>query len=303
MKIAVIGAGALGTLLGGLLADAGEDVHLLHHRESYVDAVNDEGVRIERDGRSRVVEVPATTDAADVGPADLGLVLVRSYQTREALAEHAACISPETRLLTFQNGLTNYEVLGSVVGEERALAGLTYQGADLQAPGVVRHTNAGETILGGPDGAFAERVRDTFEAAGIEVEVVEDPRAHVWDKQLVSIAFKPLAALTRLHNGPMVHDEALRELMEHLVAEAQAVAEARGIELFTEDPVAKVRRIGEANPDHRSSMLQDVAAGRKTEIDEVNGAVVEYGREAGIPTPYNAALTALVSGLERSYLD
>jgi 2-dehydropantoate 2-reductase len=302
MRIAVIGAGALGTLLGGLLAVAGEDVHLLHHRERYVDAVNDEGVRIERDGRSRTVTIPATTDAADVGPVDLGLVLVRSYQTREALAEHAACIGPETRLLTLQNGLGNDEMLRSVVGEERTLSGLTYQGADLASPGVVRHTNVGETVLG-PAGEFAERVRDRFEAAGVEVRVVEDPRPYVWDKQFVSIAFKPLAALTRLTNGPMVRDEALRELVGHLVGEARAVAEARGVELLTEDPVGKVREIGEANPDHRSSMLQDVAAGRKTEIDEVNGAVVAYGHEAGVPVPYNAAMTALVRGLERSYLD
>lgn len=307
MKVAVIGAGALGTLLGGLLADAGQDVHLLHHDPAVAAEIEREGVHVEGNTLPQEplsLDLPVTTDATVGGPADLGLVTVRSYQTRDALEEHAACIGPETRLLTFQNGLSTYETLREIVGD-RALGGYALQGASIESPGRVRHTNSGPVRFGGPDRAFARKVADAFAACGFDdVTVVDDPIPHIWDKQLTSsLSFKPIAALTRLVNGPMVADDALVAVMEALTAEAQAVAEARGIPLLTEDPVARVVELGRNNPDHPSSMFQDVRAGRKTEIDELNGAVVDYAREAGVNAPVNELLTALVRGLERSYLD
>ena len=303
MKIAVIGAGALGTLLGGLLAAGDDEVWLLHHRESVATAIEADGVRIE-DVDGTVTErrgVRATTDAADVGEADLAIVVVRSYQTIAAVTEHDACIGAETRVLSLQNGLANHHRLREHLGPEHTLNGVAYTGASLSAPGRVVRTSRGRVVFGGPDGTFAARVAETFEAAGIEAEVVADPFVPIWRKQLFGGAIKPVAALTRLPNRELVAAEGTVHVMEQLVMEAGGVAEARGVAV---DPEAVFDDLAAALADstHTSSMLQDVEAGRRTEVDDVNGAVVDLAAEAGIDVPYNRMATALVRGLERGYL-
>lgn len=304
MEIAIIGAGSLGTLFGGALARSGDAVWLVHHDPAVARTLEDEGIRIESDefpsdGR---IEVDATADSSEIGHVDLVLVLVKTYQTRTALADHAACIGPRTRVLTLQNGLGLDRTLAEFVPEERILAGVTYQGANLRSTGVVEHTNAGETVFGGADEAFARRVADRFRAAGFDdVTAVADPRPHIWDKQLVSVAFKPVAALTRLPNGDLVANDGVAALMERLVAEADRVARARGVDVPTDDPFERVLSLGRAAPTHRSSMLQDVDAGRRTEIMAANGAIVSLAEQEGIDVPYNAAVTSLVRGLELSY--
>lgn len=302
MKVAIIGAGALGTLYGGLLAADGHDVWLLHHRADAAATIDEEGVVIEGvDGETRRVVVRATVDAAAVGPADLAVVLVKAHQTLSAVEQHAACIGPETRVLSLQNGVTNHYRLRDHVGADRTLNGVVNQGAVPLGPGHVRRSSEGLTELGGPDREFAERVAETFDSAGLETTVVDDPFDAIWKKQLVGGALKPLAALTRLTNGALVADDGLAETMLRLMEETAAVAATEGHDLDARATHADlVERM--AGSEHRSSMLQDVEAGRKTEIEDVNGAVVELGREAGVDVPYNELATRLVRGLERSYL-
>lgn len=303
MRIAVIGAGALGSLFGGLLAADGNDVWLFHHREEYVAALEERGVSIEEpEGRTRQVDVRSTHDAAEVGPVDLALVLVKAHQTVPAVRQHGACIGPETRVLSLQNGLTNHHRLREHVGAEGTLHGVTFQGATLDGPGRVKRTATGPAMFGGADAGFAEQVGDVFEAAGIEARVVADPFRYVWEKQLWGVAIKPLAALTRLPNRQLVADGELSGLMYRLMREAAAVADARGVTL---DVDAEYETLTSALTDseHTSSMLQDVEAGRRTEIDDVNGAIVELGATEGVDVPYNEVVTSLVRGLERGYLD
>ena len=302
MKVAVIGAGALGSLYGGLLAADGHDVWLLHHREEAAAAIDDDGVVIEGvDGETRHVDVRATVDASEVGPVDLELVLVKAHQTLPAVEQHAACIGPETRVLSLQNGVTNHYRLRDHAGAERTLNGVVNQGAMLVGPGHVRRSSEGLTELGGPDRAFAERVANAFESAGLATALVEDPFDAIWQKQLVGGALKPLAALTRLTNGAMVADDGLAETMRDLMDETAAVAATKGHDPDAEATHADLM-MRMAGSDHRSSMLQDVEASRRTEIEDVNGAVVELGREAGVEAPYNELATRLVKGLERGYL-
>ncbi|MEA5409472.1 2-dehydropantoate 2-reductase N-terminal domain-containing protein [Haloarculaceae archaeon H-GB2-1] len=154
MKVAVIGPGSLGTLYGGLLADAGHEVWLCHYRDAYVEAVERDGVRIESDILDRSVveaDVRATTDASEAGHVDLAFVLVKAHQTRDALARHEGCIGPDTTVLSLQNGLLNERILSDIVGPERVLTGITYQGGDRGDPGRVEHTYTGETRFGGED--------------------------------------------------------------------------------------------------------------------------------------------------------
>ena len=305
MNIAILGAGALGTLFGGVLAHAGETVWLVHHDAATAHVLDDDGVEVDSEavpieGR---IDINATADASDVGEVDLVLVLTKTYQTRAALTQHEACIGSETRVLTLQNGLTVDQTLAEFVPEDRVLAGVTYQGATRHGTGVVEHTNTGKTVFGGADEAFAEQFASTLSDAGFDdVSAVADPRPEIWDKQLVSGAFKPTAALTRLPNGALVEHDAIASMMEHLVSEAEAVAEARGVTIPTDDPFERVKRIGTSNPTHKSSMLQDVEAQQQTEIMEANGAIAALAAEEGIDAPYNTAATALVRGLEQSYL-
>lgn len=303
MRVAVIGAGALGCLFGARLAADGHEVSLLHHRLDYVDAVNADGVRIESevdDLSSLDLDVPATTDAGTVGAVDLALIFVKAHATEAALEQHAACIGDETAVLSLQNGLRHDEILRDVVGRDRALAGTTYQGGVLEAPGHVVQTAAGPSTFGGADRAAAERIAAAFESAGLPAEIVDDPERAIWEKQLLSIGIKPMAALTRLTNDEVVATAERRELMRQLVTEAVAVAEARGVDLPDRDHAEGVIDICRGT-DHYSSTLQDVFAERKTEIDEINGAVVEMADEYGIEVPANRITTTLVRGLEASY--
>lgn len=301
--IAVVGAGALGTLFGAYLARAGSEVHLLHHDPAYAATLDGDVEVRERDGDDWTTRVTATADPEAVGVADVVIVLVRSYQTRDAVADYDVCLDSSTRVLTLQNGLTPYETLRDIVGEDRLLAGTTYQGAVLESPGVVFHTASGPTTFGGPDRAVAERVAGAFRTADIQpVTVVDDPLPVLWEKQLTSGAIKPLAALTGRSNGSLVADPEMRAVMRRTVDEIRAVAEAADVTLPEGDTVAELRETL-ADSQHRSSMLQDVAAERRTEIDAVNGAVVDHATTLDVEVPYNRLLTSLVHGLERRYLD
>jgi 2-dehydropantoate 2-reductase len=306
VQVAVIGAGALGCLFGGRLAADGHDVTLLHYRQDYVDVIIDRGLRIESDlddTETVEVSVPATTDATAVGHVDLALVFVKAHQTETALEQHAACIGPETTVLSLQNGLGHYEALCDHVGEERALAGVTYQGAVIAEPGLLEHTSNGTSTFGGVDGKATACVAATLSDAGFPVETTGDPRVSIWRKQLISLPIKPLAALTRLPNGQLAADEELVDLMDRIVTEAEAVAAARGIDLSDEDFLNTVLHTCEESAGHRSSMLQDVLAGQKTEIGAVNGAIADIAREENVDVPANELVTRLVRGLEQSYLD
>jgi len=302
LRIAVIGAGALGTLIGAHLARSGADIELFHHDPAYA-AELDGAVTVRRgDGDDWSTEVAASTDPTSIGVVDMAIVTVRSYQTRQAVTDHQACFDSTTRALTLQNGLAPYEALREMIGAERLLAGVTYQGVILEKPGVVKHTAAGPTTFGGPDRAFAERTACCFRDGGFEpISVVDDPEPILWEKQLVSGAIKPLAAITRRTNAELLNDPKMQDVMRQVIDEIKDVAEAADIEVTQEDIVAQLyRSLSDSN--HRSSMLQDIEAKRRTEIEAINGAIVNRAEAVDVDVPYNRLLTALVHGLERSYL-
>lgn len=303
MKTAIIGAGAMGTLFGGLLANDGNDVWLIHHRDSYAREIDDAGITIlGPSGEASRTQVQATADAATVGHVELAIILVRSYQTMSAVREHESCIGPDTRVLSLQNGLTNHEWLKSHFGSRRTLSGVTYQAATVEGPGRVTHTNSGRTIVGGSDTEFMERVRQTFERAGINVTVVKDPAPALWKKQLWGAALKPVSALTGLRIGELVRHDEIATVLQKLILEAATVAEAHGVDIDAQTEFETMVDDLSAST-HRSSMLQDIETDRRTEIDEINGAIVELGDDAGIDVSYNRVMTALVHGLERRKAD
>ncbi len=303
MKIAMIGAGAMGSLFGALLAEAGETVTLLDIREDHVDAINTHGLTIEKDGHRRTVHIPTTTDAGQIDPVDLAIVFVKSTHTDIASQTAARLAGDSGRVLTLQNGMGNADILSDALDPERVIAGTTSHGATFLGPGAIRHAGAGETVIGpwtAAGMAGAETVAGVFNQACITTRVVVDVHAVLWAKLFVNIGINAITALTGIKNGQMLDLEQTRELAREAVNEAMAVAQAQGIAIQG-DPVANVYRIAEATGPNRSSMGQDVDQRRLTEISAINGFIVRRAKDAGIAVPVNQTLTALVETLQAHY--
>lgn len=301
MRIAVVGAGAMGCLYGGHLAETGVDVSLVDIWREHVDAINEKGLHMTGVSGDRVVHVPATTDPESVGKVDLMLLFVKSYDTAQAMRDSGSLIGDDTYVLTLQNGLGNLEAITETVGAGRVLGGMTSHGSTLVGPGEIRHAGVGPTVIGTLDEgsrSMVEKIAETFNDAGLQTRVGGDVRSDIWGKVLVNLGINALTALTGLRNGQLLEIPELRLLMRLAVEEGMMVAEADGVDLGPLDHLAHVYEVAEATGANRSSMLQDVDRRRRTEIDALNGAVVRLGEKLGVKTPVNRALTALVKGLE-----
>jgi len=300
LRIGVMGAGAIGSLFGGLLAESGLDVTLVTRRVEHVDAVNRGGLRLTGVSGERAVRVRATASPWEAGPKDLVILAVKSYDTEGALRDMLPMLGQRTTALTVQNGLGNVEKMASALGSERVLGGCTAHGATYMAPGEIRHAGRGPTTIGELDGTVTERVQsvaEVFTGAGIETSATRDIQGAIWVKLLVNMGINPLTAATGLRNGELLELEELRSVMASCVLEGWGVAKTIGIDLET-NPVEEVFRVAEATAANRSSMLQDVERGVRTEIDFINGAVSALGRMHSVKTPVNDALVAVVKGLE-----
>jgi 2-dehydropantoate 2-reductase len=302
MRVVVQGAGSLGSLVGGLLATTDADVTLLGRSNSHLDAVDRDGLRVQRpDGSEAVTDLRVTTDPGVVADADLVVVCVKAYDTADA-ASDVASHREGADVLTLQNGLGNAETLAEHVPTESVLAGTTSHGAVLESPGVVRHAGRGDTTIGrwrsGNDAAV-ERVASLFSAAGIGTAVTEDPERAVWAKVLVNAGINAATALARVDNGSLVDCESGERVLERAVTEGTAVARAEGVSV-PEDAVERARTVAEETASNTSSMRQDVEAGSRTEIEALNGELARRAREHGVDAPVNETLTDLIRLAERA---
>jgi len=301
----VVGPGALGCLFAGLLALADHDVCLLGRRAAQADAISRNGLIVERDGVARRATVRAGIDAALLGPVDLAIVLVKATDTAAAAPSLPALLGSNGVALSLQNGLGNLDALTAVLGTERVLGGVSSQGATLLGDGHIRHAGFGPTSLAEASGhpsARAEAIAHLLDAAGLPTGAYADPRPLIWGKLIANAAINPLGAILRCQNGETVDRPDARTLFHALAREAGAVAAALGITLPFDDPAAHAESIARVTYANRNSMLQDVEAGRRTEIDAINGAVARLGAEHGVPTPVNATVAGLVCALEQGYL-
>lgn len=301
MHIAVIGSGAMGSLFGGHLAEAGLRVTLIDRGPEHVDAMNEDGLVIETpEGRRRVVDVHATTSPASVADVDLLVVFVKSPDTAQAIAD-AAPMLDGADVLTLQNGLGNPEALTAVVDEHQVIAGVTAHGSTELGPGHIRHAGRGPTTIGRYFVDADERVHEiaaTFTDAGIETTVSPTIIEAIREKVVVNVGINAATALARVRNGRLVESDHGRRLLSRAVDEAAAVTAAEGVAV-RDDIVDHVVEIAMRTGENRSSMRQDIEAGRRTEIESLNGAIVRRGRDHGIETPVNRTLTDLVRLAER----
>ena len=312
MKIVVLGAGALGCAIGGTLSMAGNEVWLVNRDAQHVDVMNRAGLTM-RSGSGaevadRVVQVKAATHASGIdmasGPVELIIVLVKSFHTREVIESAGAIISQNTVVLSLQNGVGHEDVLAAAVGPQRVMAGKTYVGGVLLAPGhVMAGTQGKETIIGELSGQItprALRVSEIFNAAGLATTLSQNIRATIWEKLFVNVATGALSGITRLNYGHLYEVPEVQACAIAAVAEAMAVARAAGIAITTTDPRAPWLKAAAGLPfEFKASMLQSLENGSVTEIDFVNGAVVAMGQKHGVPTPVNQTLVACMKGVER----
>lgn len=304
MRICILGAGALGCAIGAALGEAGSDVWLVSRSQAHVEAMRRDGLALVTPQGERRVVVKAATTCAEVGTVDLVIVLVKSFHTREAIAGAAPLVGAHTVLLSLQNGLGHEDVLAECVGRQRVLAGKTYVGGVLLAPGRIIATTAGkQTLIGELDGAISERalaIAAEFNRAGLATSVSDNIVGTMWDKLLVNVSTGALSAITRLPYGALYAVPEVKAAAIAAVAEAMAVANAAGVKLSFSDPEQPWIRAAEGlPPEFKASMLQSLEKGSVTEIDFVNGAVVRWGERHRIPTPVNAALVACVKGIEK----
>jgi len=289
MEIVVFGAGSLGSLLGGLLAR--EHAVTLVGRDPHVETITGSGLRISN-GIDVAVEPAATTDATNLS-AELAVVTVKAYDTERA-AKTLATGSFDAAL-SLQNGLGNEATLANALDCE-VLAGTATYGARLIESGHVECTGVGEIVLGAPSGGAstqAERAAGAFRDADVEAGASEAMPRRLWEKVAVNAGINPVTALARVPNGALAEPPA-RRIARRAASEAARVARAEGVELTDDAALAALERVVETTAENRSSMLQDVDTGRRTEIDAVSGAVVERATENGIEAPTNELLAALV---------
>lgn len=302
MRIAMIGAGAMGGVYGGLLYRAGADVTLIDTREAHVEAIRRDGLRVEGVRGEHVLRVPACTDPNGLAAFDAAIVFTDSNATAAAARTAKGILGPGGFALTLQNGIGNVEALTAELGSSRVVAGVSMNSAANPAPGRCLYTNAGMTSIGELDGAHTPRVRELhrlLNAAGIETEIVADPMAWIWGKFVLNCGINALTAVTQLRSGDMFRVPEMNALQERVIDEILAVVRRKGIRLPDPDPRDTIRshcRVRFNKP----SMMQHIEQRRRTEIDAINGALVREARALGMSVPCNETLVAIVKGLERS---
>jgi 2-dehydropantoate 2-reductase len=304
MRICVVGCGAVGSLFAANLAQL-DDVEVWAYdlARDHVDAINHDGLRLS--GAGEVVgRVHATTEASELPPCEFGIVATKAMHTGSAVAAAAHALA-KASVASVQNGIGNEEAIAEHI--ERVIRGTTFPAGKVIAPGHVQWDVKGDTTLGPFEDSPApmeeiERLADACTRAGMPTEAVPDARGPQWRKVIFNAATNPVGALTSLTHGRVCEDPELRSMVSGLVDEGKAVAAAQGIELDS-DPEELIDHAAkpEIAYDHKASMLQDVEARRPTEIDYLNGGIVRFGEQHGVPTPLNRAIWALVKGLERSW--
>ena len=302
MNFLIAGPGAMGCLFAARLKEAGHGVTLLDYRPDRAVLINENGIKVEGITGEYHVQARATSEDIPERP-DLVLICVKAHQTRKAAEKIKACLGQEIQVLTLQNGVGNLEILEEIFGTGKVLGGTTAEGATLLGPGHIRHAGQGDTIIGpegDPNGPIAEVV-SAFNAAGFKTRSVEKVNDLIWGKLIINVGINALTAITRLKNGRLPEIEGTRSIMEKAVAEAVAVAHAKGIELPYPDPLGRVMEVCRATAGNIASMLQDVLKQRITEVGFINGAIVREGYAQGISTPVNQTLTCLVEAIQETY--
>jgi 2-dehydropantoate 2-reductase len=299
VKIAIVGTGAMGSVYAGLLAAAGNEVWAVDVDAGHIAAIRKGGLRVEGASGDRVVQVNATTDASEAGVVELIVIATKAMHVRAAAESARPLLGHDTVVVSIQNGIGGPQQAAEVLGERRTVVGVAEGfGASLRESGHAHH-HAWERLglgeLGGPATERLDRVAEVWRAAGFRVRTYDDLEPLVWEKLICNVCFSGTCGVTGLSVGEVLNDPHAWTVASRCAVEALEVARALGIALEIDDAVPHVRAFGEKIAGARPSVLLDLLAGRPTEIDYINGAIPRLGSGAGVPTPANEIVTALVN--------
>ncbi len=305
MRICIVGCGAVGSLFAAHLGKAGEvEVWAYDVWREHTDAIRSHGLKLSG-AAEFTAKIHATSDAAELPACDFGIVATKAIHTRRAIEQTARAFGDSAAVCSVQNGVGNEEILAEHV--KYVIRGTTFPAGHAIAPGHIRYDIKGDTWIGPfeptqtPMSKVAQ-LAELLSRSGMNTVALADARGAQWTKLIFNAATNPVGALTQLHHGAATRHPPTGKLFEELIAEGEAVAKAMGIKLHG-DPRDMVDKGANAAGKHRASMLQDVLARRPTEVDFMNGAIVRWGEQLGVPTPLNRALWELIKGLEHSWTD
>jgi 2-dehydropantoate 2-reductase len=303
MKIAVVGCGAMGSVYAGLLAAAGHELWAIDSWRDHVEAMRNNGLRVEGASGDRTVKINASTEAKDAGVCDLVIVATKTMHVESAAKASQALVGPNTAVISIQNGLGGPDTTARIIGKERVLVGVVGGfGASMKAPGHAHHNGWELVRLGeysGPVTPRLERVAKVWESGGFKVRCFDDIDQLVWEKLICNVCFSGTCAVTERTIGEVMNDPDHWIVASGCALEAYNVARARGIKLDISDPVDYVRNFGSKIPNARPSMLLDHMAGRMSEIEAINGAIPPAANAQGLTAPFNTVISALVRAKER----
>jgi len=302
VKIAIVGCGAMGSVYAGLFASAGHEVWAIDRWREHVDAMRQGGLRLEGKSGDRTVKVHATTETKDAGTCDLVVLATKAMHVAPAAESAKSLLGRDTPVLSIQNGLGGPDTAAGILGRDRVMVGVVGGfGASMKAPGHAHH-NGMELVrlgeFGGPITPRLRRVEEAWSGAGFKVKVFDDIDQLVWEKLICNCAYSGPCGLADCTTGEVMDDADLARVSAACASEAYAVAMAKGVKLGFTDPVAYVRDFGSKIPKARPSVLLDLLAQRKSEIDVINGSIPRVGKLVGVAAPVNEAVTALVKAKE-----
>lgn len=305
MKIGIVGTGAMGSVYAGLLGDAGHEVWAIDSWREHIQAIQRSGLHLEGASGDRVVKIGATTEPGDAGVCELVIIATKARDVAKAAEEARVMVGPETLVLTIQNGLGSAQKVARLLGGDKVVIGVVGGfGASIKAPGHAHHNGMELVRLGemeGPVTPRLERLAEVWRSGGFTVRCFDDIDQLVWEKLICNCCYSGTATLTGLTVGEIMADEDAWRIAAGCAVEAFEVACAKRITLDIGDPVAYVRDFGAKIPDARPSMLLDHLAGRRSEIDAINGAIPPRAAEFGLEAPNNAVVSALVKAKERNF--
>ena len=308
-KVVVVGAGAMGGLFGGLLAEGGLDVTLVDAWPEHIARIKEKGIRIVGVGGDRDIKVKATTDAREIKSADVVLFQCKAFANAAAANSVKHLFGGETLAITFQNGLGNEQMLAGILGSENVIGGLTAQAGLAEAAGVVRNFGDLPTHIGEMTGGLSDRtvaIAKAFTAHGLPVTASPNIKREKWKKLLGNVALGAISAVTDLRSVEIMRIPELQEIVFRAVDEAAAVAKAEGVALDVAEARSVLMKLvdtsGGGTGNSKSSMREDIIRKRPTEIDTIHGAVARLARQHGIATPTIDAMVAMVKGVQSIYL-
>ena len=308
LNVAVLGAGAMGCLFGGLLAEKGLKVTLIDVWKEHIDAINKNGLKMDGFGGDRFIKISATNDPKSISPVDVVIVMCKATALEQALTNAKSIVGDKTVLMSFQNGIGHEAIMQNIVGIDKVLGGTTTQASNILGPGHIKNHASLPSWIGEYEGGLSDRVKDiaeTFTAHGLETIASDNVKKRKWMKLFALTAVGPLSAIFDMHHTELYvtnkESKLARELGKQIILETRKVAQADGVEVSEDECLEMFLKIVDSNQTNKSSMAFDIQYKRKSEIDFINGSVSKIGKKHGVPTPLNDMLYKIIKVKEGAF--